>query len=154
MFLIPILIFFKKKIFWVIIALFAIFKCKCEKNCTFSNILQKLKSYFFQISIILRLIPIKFETLKPPNVCCRVHGFDFVKSTDSKISINLCIFDSRIKKFAKIVSKSYYHFFANFNAERERNGSNAILLEHELKENYISYFRVRTFKLLKLIHPK
>ena len=46
-FLIPILIFFKKKFFWVIIALFAYFKCKCEKNCTFSNILQKVKSYFF-----------------------------------------------------------------------------------------------------------
>jgi hypothetical protein len=23
------------------------FKCKCEKNCTFSNILQKVKSFFF-----------------------------------------------------------------------------------------------------------
>ena len=46
-FLIPILIFFKKKNVWVIIALFAILKCKCEKNCTFSNILQKVKSYFF-----------------------------------------------------------------------------------------------------------
>ncbi len=43
----PILIFFKEKIFWVIIALFAYCKCKCEKNCTFSNILQKEKSYFF-----------------------------------------------------------------------------------------------------------
>ncbi len=38
---------FKKQIFWVIIALFAILKRKCEKHCTFSNILQKLKSYFF-----------------------------------------------------------------------------------------------------------
>jgi hypothetical protein len=46
-FLIPIVIFFKEKIFWVIIALFAFFKCKCKKNCTFSNILQKVKSYFF-----------------------------------------------------------------------------------------------------------
>ncbi len=46
-FLIPILIFYKKRIFWVIIALFAFLKCKCEKNCTFSNILQKVKSYFF-----------------------------------------------------------------------------------------------------------
>ncbi len=46
-FLIPIMIFFKKKFFWVIIALFAYFKCKCEKNCTFSNILLKVKSYFF-----------------------------------------------------------------------------------------------------------
>ncbi len=46
-FLIPILIFFKKKNFWVITALFAILKCKCEKNCTFSNILQKVKLYFF-----------------------------------------------------------------------------------------------------------
>ncbi len=38
---------FKIKFFWVIIALFAYFKCKCEKNCTFSNILQKVKSNFF-----------------------------------------------------------------------------------------------------------
>ncbi len=29
---------FQQKIFWVIIALFGYFKCKCEKNCTFSNI--------------------------------------------------------------------------------------------------------------------
>ncbi len=46
-FLIPIMIYFKKKNFWVIIALFAYFKSKCEKNCTFSNILQKVKSHFF-----------------------------------------------------------------------------------------------------------
>ena len=46
-FLMPILIFFKKKFFWVILALFVYFICKCEKNCTFSNILQKVKSYFF-----------------------------------------------------------------------------------------------------------
>jgi hypothetical protein len=46
-FFIPILIFFKKKFFWVILALFAMLKCKCEKNCTFSNIFQKVKSYFF-----------------------------------------------------------------------------------------------------------
>jgi hypothetical protein len=57
-FLIPILIFFKKKKFGVIIALFAILKCKCEKNCTFSNILQKVKSYFFA-NINLRVIPIE-----------------------------------------------------------------------------------------------
>ena len=38
---------FKKKIFGVIIALFPILKCKCEKNYTFSNILQKVNSYFF-----------------------------------------------------------------------------------------------------------
>ena len=38
---------FQEKKFWVIIALFAYFKCKCEKNCKFSNILQKVKSYFF-----------------------------------------------------------------------------------------------------------
>jgi hypothetical protein len=37
-------------------------------NCTFSKILQKVKSFFLAISIILYLIPIKFETLKPPNV--------------------------------------------------------------------------------------
>ncbi len=40
---------FKKKFFWVIIALFAYFKCKCEKNCTFSNILQKVKMFFLAI---------------------------------------------------------------------------------------------------------
>ncbi len=67
-FLIPILIFFKKNFFWVILALFVYFKCKCEKNCPFSNILQKVKSYFLPISIILRVIPIKFETLKPPSL--------------------------------------------------------------------------------------
>ncbi len=38
---------FEEKNCWVIIALFAILKCKCEKNCTFSNILQKVKSNFF-----------------------------------------------------------------------------------------------------------
>ncbi len=37
----------EEKIFWVIIALFVYSKCKCEKNCTFSNILQNVKSYFF-----------------------------------------------------------------------------------------------------------
>ncbi len=58
-FFIPILIFFKKKFFWVIIALFAFLKCKCEKNCKFSNILQKVKSYFLAISINLRVIPIE-----------------------------------------------------------------------------------------------
>ncbi len=46
-FMIPILIFLKKKFFGVIIALFTVLKCKCEKNCTFSNIFQKVKSYFF-----------------------------------------------------------------------------------------------------------
>ncbi len=56
----------KKKKFWGSIALFAILKCKWEKNSTFSTILQKVKSYFLPISIILRVIPIKFETLKPP----------------------------------------------------------------------------------------
>ena len=40
-----------------------------RKKCTFSNILQKVKSYFFAntVSIFLRVIPIKFETLKPPS---------------------------------------------------------------------------------------
>ena len=33
-----------QEIFWVIIALFGFLKCKCEKNCTFSNILLKVKS--------------------------------------------------------------------------------------------------------------
>jgi hypothetical protein len=56
----------KDKFFGVIIALFAYFKCKCEKNCRFSNILLKVKSYFLPISIILRMIPVKLETLKPP----------------------------------------------------------------------------------------
>jgi hypothetical protein len=38
------------------------------KKCAISNILQKVKSNFLPISIIHRLVPIKFETLKPPNV--------------------------------------------------------------------------------------
>jgi hypothetical protein len=50
---------FQEKNFWVIIALFAVLKCKCEKNCTFSNIFQRVKSYFLPISIILRVIPIE-----------------------------------------------------------------------------------------------
>jgi hypothetical protein len=58
----------KKKFFGVIIALFAYFKCKCEKNCSFSKKFLKVKSFFLPISIILRLIPIKFETLKSPSV--------------------------------------------------------------------------------------
>ncbi len=39
---------FQEKNIWVIIALFPILKCKWEKNCTFSNILQKVKHIFFQ----------------------------------------------------------------------------------------------------------
>jgi hypothetical protein len=58
----------KKKFVWVILLLFEDFKSKCEKNCTFSNILQKEKVIFLPISIILRLIPITFETLKPSNL--------------------------------------------------------------------------------------
>ena len=50
---------YQEKFFWVIIALFAILKCKCEKNYTFSNIFQKVKSYFLPISIILRVIPVE-----------------------------------------------------------------------------------------------
>ncbi len=38
---------FQEKIFGVIIALFGFLKCKWETNCTFSDILQKVKSYFF-----------------------------------------------------------------------------------------------------------
>jgi len=36
-----------------------------RKNCTFSSILQKVKSNFFA-NIYHSLFPIKFETLKPP----------------------------------------------------------------------------------------
>ncbi len=46
-FLIPILIFFKKKNFWVIIALFAILKCKCKKTVHFQTFCKKLKVIFF-----------------------------------------------------------------------------------------------------------
>ncbi len=67
------LIFFTKRFFRVIIpvSLFANFKCKCGKNWKFSNILQKVKSYFLPISIILRLIPNPFPKkykLKPPSI--------------------------------------------------------------------------------------
>ena len=63
---------FQENIFLVIIALFVYFKFKCEKSCTFSNILQKVKSYFFAI-----IYHSPFDSywnskksikLKPPNV--------------------------------------------------------------------------------------
>ncbi len=38
---------FQEKNFWFIIVLFGFLKCKCETNCTFSDILQKVNSYFF-----------------------------------------------------------------------------------------------------------
>ncbi len=40
-FFIPILIFFKKKFFWFIIALFTILKCKCEKTVHFQTFCKK-----------------------------------------------------------------------------------------------------------------
>ena len=43
----PIWIFFLTKFLWVILAFFSNFECKCSKNETFSNILQKVKSYCF-----------------------------------------------------------------------------------------------------------
>ncbi len=71
-FMIPTWIFFKKKFFGVIIALFAHFKCKCENNCTYSNILQKVKSYFFgniyQSPFDSYWNSKKSIKLKPPNV--------------------------------------------------------------------------------------
>ena len=39
-----------------------------KKLYIFKHFAKSKKVIFFQISIILRLIPIKFETLKPPNV--------------------------------------------------------------------------------------
>jgi hypothetical protein len=39
-----------------------------HRNCTFLNTWLNVKSYFLPISIILRLIPIQFETLKLPIV--------------------------------------------------------------------------------------
>jgi hypothetical protein len=56
-FLIPIKIFFKINFFWGHNSTFC--------NCTFSNILKKVKSYFLPISIILRLIPIKLALFRP-----------------------------------------------------------------------------------------
>jgi hypothetical protein len=41
--------------------LLANLECKSTKNETFSHILQKVKTYFMPISIILRLIPTKFQ---------------------------------------------------------------------------------------------
>jgi hypothetical protein len=37
-----------------------------KKLYIFKHFAKRKKLFFFQISIILRLIPIKFETLKPP----------------------------------------------------------------------------------------
>ncbi len=105
-FLIPILIFFQKKMFWVIIALFVYFKCKCEKNCTFSNILQKVKSCFLPISIMLCLIPIKFETLKPPTMYSRCK--QFLVAPFSKTSE---ILNPTVEMMEKIL-ELYYLFFS------------------------------------------
>ncbi len=58
------------KNFWVIIALFAKFICRFEKTVHFQTFCKKSKVIILPISIILLLIPIKFETLKPPNVHC------------------------------------------------------------------------------------
>jgi hypothetical protein len=59
-----------RNIFGVIKALLANFKCKCQKIAhfqTFKPFAKIKKLIFLPISIILRLIPIKFETLlKPP----------------------------------------------------------------------------------------
>ncbi len=48
-FFIPILIFFKKKICWVIIALFAYLLCKCEKTVHFQTFCKKKKLFFGNI---------------------------------------------------------------------------------------------------------
>ncbi len=96
-FWIPILLF-KKKNFGVIIALFAILKCKCEKNFTFSNILQKVKTYFLPISIILSVIPIKFETLKAPTV------YSASDEILSSIACNVC--DEIVSAYAQPAMKS------------------------------------------------
>ncbi len=47
-FLISMLIFSRKKIFWVIISLFAYFKCKCDKTVHFQTFCKKQKVIFFQ----------------------------------------------------------------------------------------------------------
>jgi hypothetical protein len=51
---------FPENCFGVIIALFANFKCKCEKTVHFQHF-AKSKKLFLPISITLYLIPINFE---------------------------------------------------------------------------------------------
>ncbi len=64
-----------EKILGVILTVFASFQCKCSKINTFSDILEKVKTYCFAKSYILRLnlfeIPKKRIKLKPPNVYTR-----------------------------------------------------------------------------------
>jgi hypothetical protein len=51
--------------FWVKRALFAILKCKWEKNVHFQIFCKNKRNFLFcQVIIILRVIPINFETLK------------------------------------------------------------------------------------------
>jgi hypothetical protein len=57
----PILIFFKKKIFWVIIALFAILKCKCEKMYIFKHFAKSKKLFFCQYLSISVWFLLKFQ---------------------------------------------------------------------------------------------
>ncbi len=68
-FFIPILLFITEKNFCVIRALFANFKCICEKNYTFSNILQKGKKLFsLPISIILLWFLLSLKHWSPPKI--------------------------------------------------------------------------------------
>ncbi len=70
-FLYPYWYFWRKKIFWVIIALFAFFKCKCEKKYIFKHFAKSKKLFFchylsFSVWFILKFQ--KSIKLKPPNV--------------------------------------------------------------------------------------
>ena len=50
---------FQEKFFWVIIALFAILKCKCEKKLYIFKHFAKSKKFFFYQYLNLRVIPIE-----------------------------------------------------------------------------------------------
>jgi hypothetical protein len=69
-FLMPVLVVFgkkkKKKKCWVMVALSACFGCGCGR-VHFRAFCGRWEVVFLPVSIVLRLIPIKFETLKPPS---------------------------------------------------------------------------------------
>ncbi len=50
-FFVPVLVFFGREDFWVLVALFACFGCGCGGGCAFSGIWRRVESCFFPVSV-------------------------------------------------------------------------------------------------------
>jgi hypothetical protein len=61
----PILIIFKEKNFWVIIALFSILKCKCEKTLHFQTLCKSKKLFFANIYLFSIWFPLSLKHWSP-----------------------------------------------------------------------------------------